>query len=108
MNLFLCSQKNQWQQNGGKCGICGDPWQGPKPHECPNGEYCSKVIVKDYQAGQEIDVTVNLTQSHLGYFKFRVCPVTDETTEVTQECLNKNTLQVLNGGSNERDKFMVT
>jgi hypothetical protein len=44
--------------------------------------------------GQVIDVSVSLTANHLGYFVFRVCPVTDESREVTQECLNKYELKV--------------
>jgi hypothetical protein len=44
--------------------------------------------------GQVIDVSVQLTANHFGYFVFRVCPVTDESREVTQECLNKHELKV--------------
>jgi hypothetical protein len=44
--------------------------------------------------GQVIDVKVQLTANHLGYFVFRVCPVTDENREVTQQCLNKHELKV--------------
>jgi len=67
---------------------------GPRKTECPNGEFCSKVIVRTYKVGQVIDVKVNLTANHYGYFVFRICPVTDENHEVTQECLNKHELKV--------------
>ena len=37
----------QYQQNlGGKCGICGDPYNGPKPHEAPGGKYANGIIGK--------------------------------------------------------------
>lgn len=31
--LFCGGFTTQWQQNGGKCGICGDNWRGPRDHE---------------------------------------------------------------------------
>ena len=37
----------QYQQNlGRKCGICGDPYNGPKPHEAPGGKYANGIIGK--------------------------------------------------------------
>ena len=23
----------QWAENGGRCGVCGDEWAGPHPHQ---------------------------------------------------------------------------
>ena len=45
---------------GGKCGICGDPYQGPRDHEA-GGKYASGVIVKTYRQGAAIPVTVDIT-----------------------------------------------
>ena len=55
--------QNQWQVNGGKCGICGDPWQGPRDHEA-GGKYAGEVIVANYLQGQTIDVLVHLTSKY--------------------------------------------
>ena len=35
----------QWGSNGGKCGICGDPWnETPRAHEAPGGLYATGII----------------------------------------------------------------
>lgn len=31
--LYCGGFARQHQKNGGKCGVCGDPWDGPKPNE---------------------------------------------------------------------------
>ena len=32
----------QWTDNGGRCGICGDPWSDfPREHEAPLGKYAT-------------------------------------------------------------------
>merc|ERR1739838_553856 len=41
---------------GGKCGICGDPFDGPWPHEAPGGMYANGNIVANYKQGQDIDI----------------------------------------------------
>ena len=33
MPYFYALFQNQWTVNGGKCGLCGDPYQGPRRHE---------------------------------------------------------------------------
>lgn len=42
-----------WEQNGGKCGVCGDAYhlESPRPHEA-GGEYAKGIISKFYAAGQ--------------------------------------------------------
>ena len=52
--------------------------------------------------GSEIDVHVQITANHKGYFEFRICPVTDENVEVTQECLDSNLLTI-NGNGYKRE-----
>ena len=87
---------------GSKCSVCGDPFgSGYKPHET-GGIYARQVIVKTYTMGSTIDIEVTITANHFGYFEFRVCPVTDNNVEVTQECLNQNQL-VVNGNGFKRN-----
>ena len=32
----------QWTENGGRCGVCGDPWdEFPRPHEAPLGRFAT-------------------------------------------------------------------
>ena len=39
----------QFGQNGGKCGICGDPWHDfPREHEAPDGIYATGKLIKNF------------------------------------------------------------
>ena len=79
----------QYQQShGGKCGICGDPWMGPKPHEVP-GKYANGIIVETYEAEQEVQVTVQITANHKGYFEFRLCPNNNIHQDPQQDCFDR-------------------
>lgn len=42
-----------WQQNKGKCGVCGDAYHlsQPRPHEA-GGEFAKGIIVRHYTVGQ--------------------------------------------------------
>ena len=74
----------------GKCGICGDPYDAqPKDHEAPNGLYANGIIVNEYQSGSVIDVTVQVTANHKGYFQFKLCPNNDIAQDPYQECFEK-------------------
>lgn len=43
----------QWEQNSGKCGVCGDAYHlsAPRPHEA-GGDYGKGIISRRYAAGQ--------------------------------------------------------
>jgi hypothetical protein len=43
----------QWEQNQGRCGICGDPWHlvEPRPHEA-GGQFAKGIISRHYTSGQ--------------------------------------------------------
>jgi hypothetical protein len=47
----------QHQKNGGKCGICGDSYSGPKDHEL-GGKYATGIVGQTYEMGQIIDVNI--------------------------------------------------
>merc|ERR1712168_285217 len=94
--LFCGGFVHQWQRNGGKCGICGDPYDGQRENEA-GGRYATGTIVADYQEGQVIEVTVDLTANHMGYFEFRLCPHNNIHVPATQECLDRHVLQLADG-----------
>ncbi|XP_012282768.1 uncharacterized protein LOC105700977 [Orussus abietinus] len=96
--LYCGGFTRQWQRNSGKCGICGDPYDTPtpRPHES-GGKFGNGVIVRRYRTGATIPVKVELTANHHGFFEFRVCPMTAQGLEVTQECLDEYLLQGENG-----------
>jgi len=84
----------QHQKNGGKCGVCGDPYHMPRPrlHE-HGGRYGQSVIVKTYRKGADIDIGIDLSANHQGFFEFRLCPHNFENTPETDECFDKYVLQ---------------
>lgn len=91
--LFCGGFSVQWNQFGGRCGVCGDPWPGPRDNE-PGGKYARGIISRKYQPGQVIEVYVQLTANHKGYFEFRLCQHEDPLTNITQACLDQHVLVV--------------
>uniref|UniRef100_T1KDI2 Chitin-binding type-4 domain-containing protein n=2 Tax=Tetranychus urticae TaxID=32264 RepID=T1KDI2_TETUR len=93
--------------SGGKCGVCGDPFNGTRSSEVPNGQWVTKppTLTGDYVQGDWINVTVNLTAAHKGYFVFRLCPAVTDEVEVTQKCLNQYPLEIVNGSPGNRFKY---
>lgn len=83
----------QYERNGGKCGVCGDPWHESRLHE-PPGMYANGIIVRKYSPGEVIKVVIELTASHKGWMEFKICPNDDPKKTVTQDCLDKHVLQI--------------
>jgi len=80
-----------WTTNGGKCGVCGDAWDQPAPrfHES-GGFFANGLLGRRYTPGQIINVEIELTANHKGYFEMRLCPLDGDPTIVErQECFNK-------------------
>lgn len=80
----------QWEQNQGRCGVCGDPWnmEEPRLHEA-GGQYAKGIIGRHYSIGQEIDVEVELTANHWGRFEINLCPNNNPRYEASQECFDR-------------------
>lgn len=83
--------------NKGKCGVCGDAYNMsiPRPNE-DGGEYDGGVIVRGYRSGQDIPVTIELTNNHWGYFEFRLCANDTVEAHLAEECYEQNLLKVAN------------
>ncbi|XP_059147507.1 uncharacterized protein LOC131935160 [Physella acuta] len=96
--LFCGGVKVQYEDNGGKCGVCGDPWQGPLEHE-PGGKYATGTIVRKYNVNDVMLVVVEITANHRGYVEFRLCPSDDPMAKITQDCLDKYVLKNTTGAS---------
>lgn len=90
--LYCGGFTRQWNKNGGKCGVCGDAWDSPKPrpHEL-GGRFGKGVIVRRYAPRDVIVIKVELTANHQGFFEFRVC---DDAKNTEQECLDKSVLHL--------------
>ncbi|XP_076086507.1 uncharacterized protein LOC143057150 isoform X2 [Mytilus galloprovincialis] len=91
--LFCGGLSRQYYQNDGKCGTCGDPYDGERKNEA-GGIYATGFIARRYEKGQDIEVEIQLTANHLGSFVFKICPNNDVTTQVSQECLDQNVLEL--------------
>ncbi|KAJ8688080.1 hypothetical protein QAD02_023875 [Eretmocerus hayati] len=86
-----------YTRNNFKCGVCGDPYNEIAPRETENGgRYGTGTIVETYKRGQRIAVTVSLDANHGGYFKFAVCPLSENQPE-TEECFRKYPLKFPDG-----------
>ncbi|KAK3088847.1 hypothetical protein FSP39_024552 [Pinctada imbricata] len=93
-NALFCGGRQAFADAGGKCGVCGDPYDGEREHEA-GGKYALGIIAASFPAGtQVIKATVHLTTHHKGFFEFRLCPHNDPDTPVSQECLDKHLLRV--------------
>ena len=77
----------QWNKNKGKCGVCGDAYHDRNPKYVYPGKYAADgFITKTYNEGQTIDVTIDITSNHQGFFRFRVGklqkrPITEQQLE---------------------------
>lgn len=83
----------------GQHGICGDPYNAPKPrdHEVGGKFYGTGAPVVTYEEGQVIRLEVTVTTNHNGRFMFSICKVNgatpqDEEAQLTQDCLNEHVL----------------
>ncbi|KAH9502323.1 hypothetical protein Btru_073458 [Bulinus truncatus] len=97
--LFCGGVQIQYEVNGGKCGVCGDPWNKFRDHEA-GGKYATGTLVRKYQTGGIMDVVVELTANHKGYFQFRLCPTDDPMANITQQCLDRHLLVNASNGAN--------
>ncbi|KAL3885463.1 hypothetical protein ACJMK2_025519 [Sinanodonta woodiana] len=94
MELY-CGGFQNFQNNGGRCGVCGDPIQGPYENE-RGGKYDLGVIARSYPEGTtRIKVKIEITAHHKGYFEFKLCP--NNEAEATQECLDRLPLMIEEG-----------
>ncbi|XP_022788067.1 uncharacterized protein LOC111327995 [Stylophora pistillata] len=83
----------QWNEpNNGKCGVCGDAYHDKSPKYVYPGKYASDVfITKTYKEGQTIDVVIDITSNHQGYFRFSLGKLVKRP--ITQEQLKYVLLQ---------------
>lgn len=111
--LYCGGFQHQWGNNGGRCGVCGDPYDqvAPRDHET-GGRIATGTIVASYQQAQVIDIEVEITANHLGYFEFRLCAHNNDRNPATHDCFDKNVLEVADGLGTRfpiaKDMFLTT
>ncbi|XP_053383502.1 uncharacterized protein LOC128549850 [Mercenaria mercenaria] len=87
---------NHWGVNNGRCGVCGDPYQGPRENEA-GGKYATGTIVRHYKESKQIIVEIEITAPHGGWSEFRLCPNNDVQKPVAQQCLDRYLLATPSG-----------
>ncbi|OAD56806.1 hypothetical protein WN48_02330 [Eufriesea mexicana] len=93
--LYCGGRQIQYEQNHGKCGLCGDDYALPQPRPNENGGiYGTGVIVEKYKVHQNITVKVKLTMNHMGTFTFDLCPLEKPSDLETEECFSRYPLRV--------------
>ncbi|XP_032798241.2 uncharacterized protein LOC116934938 [Daphnia magna] len=82
--------------NQGRCGECGDEYKltRPRPHD-EGGIYGTGIIGQTYVEASIVRLTVQITANHLGHFVFRLCPKQSADELVTQECLDRYPLELV-------------
>jgi len=85
--------------NQGRCGECGDIWSDPRPRaNDEGGKYGKGIIVANYIQEQAIDIKIQVTANHGGFFEFRLCAdKTSPSDLTTDECFDKHLLQFEDG-----------
>ncbi|KAH3746829.1 hypothetical protein DPMN_181246 [Dreissena polymorpha] len=97
-NALYCGGYNVFKESGGKCGLCGDPYNGPFEND-RGGPFDTGVIVRHYPAGLGvIDVKFEISAFHKGYVTFKLCPNNDMV--LTKECLDRHPLTIKEGQEN--------
>ena len=89
----------------GQCGVCGDRIDGSRDNEAPSGRYFTGMTTQTYKAGSVIDARVEMMANHLGWFYFKLCPVTNNQVEVTQECLDNYPLEIIQAPTPRTDRY---
>lgn len=98
MQGFCGGYAVQFNQNGGKCGLCGDNYGDatPRAHEL-GGTFGQGVIMKTYTQGALIDVNVKITANHMGYFYFNICNLDAENE--SEACFVRYSVATSTGSS---------
>jgi hypothetical protein len=85
--------------NRGRCAICGDEFSAAvKPHQT-GGPFATGTLAASYMPGQQVDITLDLTANHRGFFSFALCPNNNPSTDPGPECFRQYRLQVVGGGN---------
>ncbi|XP_071141174.1 uncharacterized protein [Mytilus edulis] len=104
-NQLYCGGRENLRLNGGKCGTCGDPYQGPRENEA-GGKYAQGVITRKYPSyKRKLPVKVVLTAYHKGYYEFKICPHNNPHTAVSQRCLDRHPLRIVEGSRRYRTRY---
>ncbi|KAK3577337.1 hypothetical protein CHS0354_008433 [Potamilus streckersoni] len=98
-NLNCGGYQWQWEKHGGKCGVCGDRFNGSQDND-DKGKYASGIIVRHYLEGRYLNITFDISNNLLGYVEFKLCPRNGTTWGLNQSCFDQYPLWI-----NESDGY---
>ena len=61
-----------------------------------SGKYATGQIVGSYPVGGQLNIAIQVTANHGGFFTFRLCPVPHNGADPSQDCMDRNVLTILN------------
>ncbi|XP_028410279.1 uncharacterized protein LOC114532890 [Dendronephthya gigantea] len=100
-NQLSCGGRNvQWGKHKSKCGVCAwDEYGIANPKFHYPWEFAKNApIMRSCQEGQKIEVKIRIMTNHLGYFTFRLAPLTQQPiTQNEKRGLYTITLQLPKG-----------
>ncbi|XP_055908634.1 uncharacterized protein LOC129943316 [Eupeodes corollae] len=95
--LFCGGFNAQWFRNNGKCGLCGDGFDDPRPRANEiGGKYGQGVITKVYSPSQNAKLGIKITTNHLGFFYFHICNL-DKFKQESEDCFSANKIKFDDG-----------
>lgn len=90
-----CGGIARFKNNDGRCGLCGDAFNGPRHHET-GGKYATGTVSEVIERGERnLHVNILLNSDQGGYFEFRLCE--SNGTAETQVCFDKHLLKITEG-----------
>ena len=54
----------------------------------------NKIIGETYEAGQLVDIEIDIVANHWGFFEMKLCRLTNDSQQETQECFDEHPLEV--------------
>ncbi|XP_063438430.1 uncharacterized protein LOC134719351 [Mytilus trossulus] len=104
-NQLYCGGRENMRLHGGKCGTCGDPYQGPRENEA-GGKYARGIITRKYPSyKRKLPVKIVLTAYHKGYYEFKICSHNNPNSAVSQRCLDRHPLRIVEGSRRYRTRY---
>ncbi|EQC31691.1 hypothetical protein SDRG_10854 [Saprolegnia diclina VS20] len=82
----------------GPHGVCGDPYTQAAPREHETGgiygqfpKHGARAITGCYAPGAVVDIQIQITANHMGYFTFGLCKLNGKNDKETEECFQSLT-----------------
>ena len=103
-NALYCGGFSTEVANGYRCGVCGDVVTQARPRDNELGGRYGKtgLVPRTYNQADIIDITIQLTAHHKGWFSFKMCPVGPKDVTEDEACFNLDESIVPISNGNEK------